>query len=75
MLKLLISLVFLLIPLHWTSACSDTNSVILPKIKPKKLEIATDKERISVIYPEKKPSIKKKVSITKKNILIITGGL
>ena len=69
MLKHLISLVFLLIAFHYTSAYPDTNSVILPKTKPKELSIAIKKEKLSTILPAKKPQIKKKFTITKKNIL------
>jgi len=69
MLKHLISLVFLLIALHYGSAFSDTNSIILPKTKPKKLSIALEKEKLSIILPAKKPVIRKKTMVTKKNIL------
>ena len=69
MLKHLISLVFLLIALHYGSAFSDTNSIILPKTKPKKLSIALEKEKLSIILPAKKPVIRKKTTVTKKNIL------
>ena len=61
MLKHLISLVFLLIALHYGSAFSDTNSIILPKTKPKKLSIALEKEKLSIILPAKKPVIRKKI--------------
>ena len=69
MLKHLISLVFLLIAFHYTYAYPDTSSVILPKTKPKELSIAIKKEKFSTILPVKKPQIKKKFTITKKNIL------
>ena len=69
MLKHLISLVFLLMTLHCASALSDTNSIILPKIKPTKLSVTDIKKKTSIILPAKKPAIKKKVVILKKNIL------
>ena len=69
MLKYLISLVFLLMSLHCGYAFSDTNSIILPKTKPKKLSIALEKEKLSIILPVKKPIVKKKTLVTKKNIL------
>jgi len=69
MLKHLISLVFLLITFHYTYAYSDTNSIILPKVKPKELLITVKKEKLSTILPAEKPQIKKKFSVTKKNIL------
>ena len=69
MLKHLISLVFLLMSLHCASAYSDINSTILPKIKPKKLSIATTGEKISTILPQKKPRIENKAKYIKKNIL------
>jgi len=69
MLKHLISLVFLLITFYYTSAYPDTNSIILPKIKPKELSTTIKKEKLSTILPANKPKIKKKFTITKKNIL------
>ena len=69
MLKNLISLVFLLITFYYTYAYSDTNSIILPKIKPKELSTTIKKEKLSTILPANKPKIKKKFTITKKNIL------
>ena len=68
MLKHLISLVFLFAALYYPSVLSDTKSIILPKIKPKKLSIAKE-TKISIIIPQKKPSIKKETLIIKKNIL------
>ena len=69
MLKHLISLVFLLMTLHCASALSDTNSIILPKIKPTKLSVTAVKKKTSIILPAKKPAIKKKVVVLKKSIL------
>tara|TARA_Y100000590_G_scaffold116754_1_gene133252 strand:+ start:1875 stop:4202 length:2328 start_codon:yes stop_codon:yes gene_type:complete len=68
MLKHLISLVFLFATLYYPSVLSDTKSIILPKIKPKKLSIAKE-TKTSIIIPQKKPSIKKETLIIKKNIL------
>ncbi len=69
MLKHLISLVFLLITFHYTNAYADTNSIILPKTKPKELSVTIKKEKLSYILPVKKPQVKKKFTVTKKNIL------
>ena len=69
MLKHLISLVFLLFAFYCTYAYSDTNSIILPKIKPKLLSKNIEKKKLSVILPAKKPGGKKKIANTKKNIL------
>ena len=65
MLKHLISLVFLFATLYYPSVLSDTKSIILPKIKPKKLSIAKE-TKTSIIIPQKKPSIKKETLIIKK---------
>ena len=48
MLKHLISLVFLFIAFHGSYALSDTNSIILPKMKPKKLFIANKSEKLKI---------------------------
>jgi len=55
--------------LYCTPVYSDTNSTILPKIKPKKLSITTTKEKISTILPQKKPRIENKAKYVKENIL------
>ncbi len=68
MLKHLISLVFLLIVFNNPNAYSDTNSTILPKIKPEKLLTIDNKEKLSKIKPLKKPKIKKTI-LTSKTIL------
>ena len=52
MLKHLISLVFLFIAFHGSYALSDTNSIILPKMKPKKLFIANKSEKLKNIIPK-----------------------
>ncbi len=69
MLKHLISLVFLLITFSYTYASSDTNSIILPKSKPKELSISIKEKKLSNILPAKKPRIKEKLTVKKKNIL------
>ena len=69
MLKHLISLVLLLMTLHYTHAFSDTNLNILPKAKPKSLLSEFSNKKISTILPLKKPVYKKKVFNIKKNIL------
>ena len=69
MLKHLISLVFLLITFSYTYANSDTNSIILPKSKPKELSISIKEEKLSSILPAKKPKIREKLTVKKKNIL------
>ncbi len=68
MLKNLISLVFLFIAFHYTSAYADTNSIILPKSKPKKISISIKKDKLSTILPAEKPRLEKKLTIKKKNI-------
>ncbi len=68
MLKHLISLVFLFIAFHGSYALSDTNSIILPKMKPKKLFIANKSEKLKNIIPKNKPEIKK-VTHIKKNYI------
>ena len=64
MLKHLISLVFLLVAFHFTPIYSNTHSIILPEVKPKKLLMEKSK-----ILPIKKPSIKKSDQVKQKNIL------
>ena len=59
MLKNLISLVFLLTVFCYGSALSDTNSIVLPKVKPKELLDKLKKENLSVILPIEKPRLKK----------------
>ena len=66
MLKNLISLVFLFIAFHYTSAYADTNSIILPKSKPKKISISIKKDKLSTILPAEKPRLEKKLTIKKK---------
>ena len=66
MLKNLISLVFLLITFYYTYAYSDTNSIILPKTKPKELSTTIKKEKLSTILPAKKPQVKKSLLLQKK---------
>ena len=68
MLKHLISLVFLLIVFNNQNAYSDTNSTILPKIKPEKILTLDNKEKLSKIKPLKKPKIIKKI-LSSKTIL------
>ena len=59
MLKHLISLVFLLITFSYTYASSDTNSIILPKSKPKELSISIKEKKLSNILPAKNQGLKK----------------
>ena len=68
MLKNLISLVFLLTVFCYGSALSDTNSIILPKVKPKELLDKLKKENLSVILPTEKPRLKRN-QIVNTNIL------
>ena len=68
MLKNLISLVFLLTVFCYGSALSDTNSIILPKVKPKELLDKLKKENLSVILPIEKPRLKRN-QIVNTNIL------
>ncbi len=69
MLKHLISLVFLFIAFLYSSAYADTNSIILPKTKPKKISISIKKDKLTTILPAEKPQLEKKLTIRKKNIL------
>ena len=69
MLKHLISLVFLFITFLYSSAYTDTNSIILPKTKPKKISISIKEDKLTTILPAEKPQLEKKLTNRKKNIL------